>query len=423
MFALCDGNGFYSACEKTFDASIRKKPVVVLSNNDGCIVAACGIAKKLGLPLKFKPYFQIKKELDKAGVVPRSSNYALYADLSNKMMETFSRFAKESYVYSIDECFLDFGDFYSAQDESQWLELGELMRRTVWREVRLPIGVGIGVTPTLAKAANHASKRINGYHGVAVINDEKSRYNILSQMALSDIWGIGGKLSKRLEAIGYKTAWELSKANPQEIRKGFSILVENTVRELNGEVRLSWDEHRPAKKEIYSSRSFGERVTCKEELRRSLIGHAESVTRKLRKQGSLTKALTVFASSSPHDDDRVYSKQIIVKLEIPSCDTCLISNRVSHAIGEIYKPDVKFYKSGVGALDISSADEQQHDLFATNDDNTGLMNCLDNINARFGSGTMHLAAKGYVQRSAMKRQYLSPQYTTNWAHIPIIKCN
>ncbi|GGB74921.1 hypothetical protein [Shewanella inventionis] len=149
-------------------------------NNDGCIVAACGLAKKLGLSLKFKPYFQIKKELDKAGVVPRSSNYALYADLSNKMMETCSRFAKESYVYSIDECFLDFGDFYSAQDESQWLELGELMRRTVWREVRLPIGVGIGVTPTLAKAANHASKRIHGYHGVAVINDEKSRFNILS---------------------------------------------------------------------------------------------------------------------------------------------------------------------------------------------------------------------------------------------------
>lgn len=422
MYALCDGNGFYAACEKVFDPSIRKKPLVVLSNNDGCVVAACGIAKKLGMAHKFKPYFQIKKDLDKAGVIPRSSNYALYADLSNKMMTTCSRFAKESYIYSIDECFLDFGDFYSAKDTQQWLELGNLMRNTVWREVRLPIGVGIGTTPTLAKAANHASKRVYGYKGVAVINNEETRHHILSQMALTDVWGIGGKLGKRLEELGYKTAWDLSNANPQIIRKGFSILVENTVRELNGEVRLKWDEHRAAKKEIYSTRSFGERVTCKEELRMSLIGHAEAVATKLRKQGSLTKALTVFASSSPHDDDRIYSKHVLVKLEIPSSDSRSISNKVSRALDEIYRPGVRFYKSGVGALDISPADGQQQDMFSVSEDNSGLMTCLDQINARYGSGTMHVAAKGFTQKSAMKRQYLSPQYTTNWAHIPVINC-
>jgi DNA polymerase V len=423
MYALCDGNSFYANSEKVFDPTLRKKPVVVLSNNDGFIVAACGIAKQMGMAYKFKPYFQIKKELDEAGVVPKSSNYALYADLSNKMMDTCARFAKESYIYSIDECFLDFDDFYTETNTPQWEEIGNLIRRTVWREVRLPIGVGIGSTPTLAKAANHASKRIKGYNGVAVINDEKSRRHILSQMALTDVWGIGSKLGKRLEDLGYRTAWDLSNANPQKIRKGFSILVENTVRELNGEIRLRWDEQRAAKKEIYSSRSFGERVICKEELRISLINHAEVVAKKLRDQKSLTKALTVFASNSPHDDERPYSKHVLVKLEMPSCDTRLIANRVSNALEEIFKLGIKFYKSGVGAMDISPADGQQQDMFCESEDDNGLMMCLDKINARYGSGTLHLAAKGFFQSSAMKRNYLSPQYTTNWAHIPIIKCN
>lgn len=422
MFALCDGNGFYAACEKVFDPTIRKKPVVVLSNNDGCIVAACGIAKSLGVAHKFKPYFQIKEELDKSGVIPKSSNYELYADLSQKMMATCARFAKDSHIYSIDECFLDFGDFYAANDISQWLELGGLMRRTVWREVRIPIGVGIGPTPTLAKAANHASKRISGYAGVAVINDDESRYNILSQMNLTDIWGIGTKLASRLEAQGYDSAWSLSLANPQAIRKGFSILVENTVRELNGEVRLNWDSHRQAKKEIYSTRSFGERVTSKLELGLSLVAHAETVAAKLRKQNSLTKALTVFASSSPHADARMYSKQVLVRFETATCDTRVLSKKVSCALNEIFKPGIKFYKSGVGAIDISPAELQQQDLLTISQDNNILMNCLDKINARYGRGTMHVASKGFSQRSAMKRNYLSPQYTTRWSHLPIISC-
>jgi DNA polymerase V len=422
MYALCDGNGFYAACEKVFDASLRKKGVVVLSNNDGCCVAACGIAKSSGVPFKFKPYFQVKKMLDDAGIVVRSSNYALYADLSHKMMTTCGRFARDCYVYSIDECFLDFGDFYTFSDTEQWLAIGHQLRKTVWRETKLPIGVGIGPTPTLAKAANHASKRIKGYHGVAVINDEQNRSYILSQMALTDVWGIGKKLGARLERLGYRNARDLSQADPAYIRQQFSILVENTVRELNGEIRLTWDSHRPAKKEIYSTRSFGERVECKEELRISLTTHAEAVAKKLRLQGSLTSALTVFAASSPHDDAPYISNHVVQALHVPSSDTRILTQHVSRAIEKIFKPGVKYYKSGVGTLDLSDASEVQQDMFSESTDNTKLMNCLDSINDRYGRGTLHLAAKGFKQRSAMKRNFLSPQFTTNWSHIPKVRC-
>jgi DNA polymerase V len=422
MYALCDGNGFYAACEKVFDPAIRNKPVVVLSNNDGCVVAACGITKKLGVNHKFKPYFQIKQELDNAGVIPRSSNYELYADLSQRMMLTCGKFAKDYYIYSIDECFLDFADLYSYSNTQQWLEIGHTIRRTVWKEVRLPIGVGIGTTPTLAKAANHASKRIAGYRGVAVINDENNRQYILSQMAVLDVWGIGRKLSFKLGALGIKTALQLSQANPAYIRRQFSILVENTVRELNGELRLSWDSHRPSKKEIYSTRSFGERVTCKEELRVSMVKHAETVARKLRVQQSLTKALSIFASSSPHDDAAYVSNHVVECIPVPSSDSRVLSQLVSLAVNKIFQPGVRYYKSGVGAIELSDANVVQRDLFANSQDNNDLMTCLDNINTRFGKGALHLAARGFHQRSAMKRNFLSPQYTTNWAHIPRVQC-
>jgi len=195
------------------------------------------------------------------------------------------------------------------------------------------------------------------------------------------------------------------------------------VRELNGEIRLQWDEHRPGKKEIYSTRSFGQRVTSKDELRMSLIAHAEAVARKLRKQGSATKTLVVFASNSVHDDERLYSKSMVVKLETASCDTRVIAQHVSSVINILYRAGIRFHKSGVGALDIRPSVELQQDMFSTNEDNIGLMTCLDDINARYGKGTLHVAAKGFVRNSTMKRDYLSPQYTTNWAHIPKVNCN
>jgi DNA polymerase V len=394
---------------------------VVLTNNDGCICAACGIAKKMGIGKKFVPYFQVKQALEKAGAVIRSSNYELYADLSNRLMETCARFAPDINVYSIDECFLYYGKSASKPIEG-WEALASQIRKTVWREVRLPIGIGMGATPTLAKAANHAAKRISGYNGIAVIDTEATRQYILSEMAVTDIWGIGGRLGKKLNFMGIHTAWDLANQNPTKMRKDFSILVESTVRELNGEVRNSWDAVRAAKKEIYSTRSFGQRITELSQIQQALASHGETVAAKLRKQKSLASAITVFASSSPHDDDEYFNKSYFHQFTVPTNDTRNIIAATELALPALFKQGVRYYRCGVGLIDLHQDELFQHDLFNQSTDNPKLMACMDSINSRFGRATLHSAAKGFEQKFAMRREFLSPQYTTKWQDIPKIRC-
>jgi DNA polymerase V len=411
----------YASCEKVFDPSIRKKPVVVLTNNDGCICAACGIAKRMGIGKKFVPYFQVKKELEAAGAVIRSSNYELYADLSQRMMDTCARFAPDINVYSIDECFLYYGKQANAPKEG-WGTLGMQIRKAVWREVRLPICVGIGPTPTLAKVANHAAKKMEGFKGVAVLDTKEIRKTVLSKMAVTDVWGIGNRLGKRLNILGVNNAWELANRDPTQIRKEFSILVESTVRELNGEVRHSWDTVRGAKKEIYSTRSFGQRITDFEELRSALASHAEVVATKLRKQKSLTSSMTLFATSSPHDTEDYFRKSYFYHFAVPTNDTRNILKVIEIAMSQLYKPHVRYYKCGVGLMDLHNEELFQYDLFTPSNDNTKLMACMDTINARYGRSTVHIAAKGFEQKFAMRRAFLSPQYTTKLSDIPKIIC-
>ncbi|MEP0356486.1 Y-family DNA polymerase [Paraglaciecola sp.] len=421
MYALCDVNSMYASCEKVFDPSIRNKPVVVLTNNDGCICAACGIAKRMGIGKKFVPYFQVKKELEAACAVIRSSNYELYADLSQRMMDTCARFAPDINIYSIDECFLYYGKQSSAPQKG-WQALGMQIRKAVWREVRLPICVGIGPTPTLAKVANHAAKKVEGFTGVAVLDTKEVQKKVLSKMAVTDVWGIGNRLGKRLNTLGVNTAWELANRDPTQIRKEFSILVENTVRELNGEVRHNWDTVRAAKKEIYSTRSFGERITDLEELRSALASHAEVVATKLRKQKSLTSSMTLFATSSPHDTEGYFRKSYFHHFAVPTNDTLNIVKVIGDAIPQLYNRNVRYYKCGVGLMELHNETLFQYDLFTPSNDNTKLMNCMDTINARYGRSTVHLAAKGFEQKFAMRRAFLSPQYTTKWSDIPKIIC-
>ena len=417
MFGLVDATSFYASAEKVFDPSIRSKPVVVLTNNDGCICAACPIAKKLGIP-KFKPYFQMKHYLAQHNVVIRSSNYELYADLSEKMMNVIQRYSDNSHVYSIDESFLHFKNFAYISD---WLAYGHVIRKAVWRETRLPVGVGFGTTPTLAKAANHASKKLEGFNGSAVINDEYSRKHILTRMALSDIWGIGSRLSKNLAQLGIKNAYELSKQDPKYIRQQFGVTVERTVKELNGIACLHWDEVKQNKKEIYSTRSFGERITDINELRKALSTHADIVARKVRKQQSLIKRLMIFASSSPHDNN-YYKKLCMYEFPVATDNTQQLSTAISYVMNELYLPNVFFYRCGVGAIELESAMFQQPDMFAPNLNNRELMTCYDKINKRYGTGALQVASQGTSEKWQMKRHFLSPSYTTKWRDIPKIKC-
>ena len=419
MYALVDAVAFYASAEKVFDPSIRSKPVVVLTNNDGCICAICPIARKLNIP-KFQPYFKIKNYLEQHHVVVRSSNYELYADLSERMMTVINRFCDDHYVYSIDESFLRFTGFSKIIND--WADYGHIIRRAVWRETGLPVGAGFGTTPTLAKAANHAAKKLSGYNGVAVINDEKSRKEILMRMDVTDVWGIGSRLGKKLKLMQINTAWDLACQNPKAMRRMFSVVVERTVSELNGIACLSWDEVKQDKKEIYSTRSFGERVTDLTTLKSALVTHAAIVGRKLRRQKSLTKRIVIFAASSPHEEEH-YKKSLLYEFPIPTSDTSVIAKAVSAVIDEIYKPNTRFYRCGIGAIELESESFKQADMFSVSEDKPKMMECLDSINKRYGVGTLSLGSEKLTKSWSMKRAFLSPHYTTRWSDIPIIDCD
>jgi DNA polymerase V len=392
--------------------------VVVLTNNDGCVCAICPIARRLNIP-KFGPYFKVKHLLEQNNVVIRSSNYELYADLSDKMMNIIARFCDTQHIYSIDESFLHFDGYTSLIKD--WHEYGHTIRRTVWRETKLPVGVGFGPTPTLAKAANHAAKKLSGFNGVAVINSEQTRQAILQRMSCEDVWGIGRRLAKKLKIMNIHTAWDLAQQNPRAMRRAFSVVVERTVSELNGITCLNWDDVRQDKREIYSTRSFGERICEPTALKTALINHVTTVANKLRAQHSLTHQLYIFAASGAHEN-RYYKKSFVYKFPSPTNDTCVMANAVSEVFNKIYQPGIRFYKCGVGAVELISEQFQQNDLFNKSPDNPKLMQCLDTINNRYGKGMLSLASSKLNDRWHMNRDFLSPQYTTRWRDIPKIYC-
>ncbi len=418
MIALCDATSFYACAEKALDPSLRKRPVVVMSNNDGCCVALCPIAKRLGLK-KFVPFFQMRDDIKKHNVVVRSSNYEYYADISSRMFSLLSEYCDELYEYSIDEGFMRFNNELS---DEQWVQLGLDIRRSIWRQLRIPIGVGFGVNCTLAKAANHASKKLPGFNGSAIVRTEQHKRHALSQMSPSDVWGVGSRIEKRLNAMGIANGYQLTKQDPSKIRKYFSITLENTVRELQGEVRLSWDDVRPAKKEIYSTRSFGQRVTCINVLKSALVSHAEIATKKLRGQNSLAGGIVMFAANSPHDTEPYCKKTLYTSFDVPTADTRNIIKAISSGIGALFVPNTQYYKVGVGLIDLKDSAYFQHDLFSQSSDDPALMKTIDEMNARFGRSTIHFASQGFSQPFAMKRNYLSKRFTTRIAEIPRIRC-
>lgn len=418
MYALVDAVSFYASAEKVFDPSIRNKPVVVLTNNDGCICAVCPIARRLGIP-KFEPYFKVKWLLEKHSVVVRSSNYELYADLSERMMNVIARYSDNHYVYSIDESFLHFKNYGGVIKD--WYQYGHEIRRAIWKETKLPVGVGFGTTSTLAKAANHAAKKLSGYNGVAVIDNAQNGRAVLERMNVNEVWGIGRKISQRLNQQDIKTAYQLSTQCAKAMRKQFSVVTERTVNELNGISCLSWDDIREPKKEIFSTRSFGQRITDIHTLQSALTTHCVIVAKKLRRQSSLVKKLMIFASSSPHDDN-YYKQTMIYMFPVATDNTCDIAKAISLVLADIYVEGVRFYRCGVGAIELESRAFKQPDLFMPDNSNPVLMKCLDKINTRYGQGTLKLGAEGQSNVWQMKRQFLSPQYTSCWRDIPKIRC-
>ncbi|RXJ72872.1 DNA polymerase V subunit UmuC [Veronia nyctiphanis] len=417
MFALVDANAFYCSAEQVFRPDWRGKPMIVLSNNDGCVVAANRQAKELGVE-KFKPYFQVQALCEAQSVIVCSSNYELYGDLSDKMMQVIGRFAPDQHVYSIDESFLSFHRCSAIPDLR---DHAKALRRAVWKECRLAVGVGMGTTMTLAKAANNAAKKLPGYDGVCVLNSELMRLDVLEQMAVEDVWGVGRRIAARLKRQGIETALQLSRQKPTLIRREFNVEMERTVRELNGEVCKGWDASRADKQQIFSTRSMGERIVDEVSLHQALCKHAGIAAAKLRAQKSASSVLMVFAGNSPYDERPKSFKQLH-RFAFAVDDTTVITRAVSELVPLLFEPGVKYYKVGVGLLDIARVDHIQPDLFDSQPGNPTLMKAYDSLNKRYGTGTVFMAAQGIAPKWGMRREFLSPQYTTRWRDLPRVKC-
>ncbi len=254
-----------------------------------------------------------------------------------------------------------------------------------------------------------------------MIDDKQSAKAILQRMSVTDVWGIGSRLGKKLTLMRINTAWNLAQQSPKHMRKQFSVVVERTVEELNGNVCLSWDEVKQDKQEIFSTRSFGERITNISDLKAALVTHSSIVSRKLRQQASLTKRLVIFAHSSLHEDS-FYKRSFLYDFPVPTSDSRVIANAVSEVLPQIFAADVRFYKAGIGAIDLISEKYIQEVLFSPCRDNKPLMTSMDKINKRFGTGTVRLASEQLSNRWAMKRDFLSARYITRWSDIPVIRC-
>ncbi|EAA8653483.1 Y-family DNA polymerase [Salmonella enterica] len=420
MFALADVNSFYASCEKVFRPDLRNKPVVVLSNNDGCVIARSKEAKRLGIKMGV-PWFQLKMTQFPEPVITFSSNYELYASMSNRVMSHLEELAPRVEQYSIDEMFLDVSGIDSCID---FEDFGRQLREHVRNGTGLTIGVGMGPTKTLAKSAQWASKEWPQFGGVLALTTGNPRRTekLLSLQPVEEIWGVGRRISRKLSTMGITTALQLARANPAFIRKNFNVVLERTVRELNGVSCISLEEAPSPKQQIICSRSFGERVTTYEALRQAICQHAERAAEKLRGERQFCRHIAVFVKTSPFAVNEAYYGNVASeKLLLPTRDTRDIISAAVKALDSIWLDGHRYAKAGVMLNDFTPSGVSQLNLFdeeqprAQSDE---LMKVLDRIN-HSGKGKIWLAGRGIAPEWQMKRDMLSPAYTTRWSDIPV----
>lgn len=416
MFALVDCNSFYASCEQIFRPDIRGKPVVVLSNNDGFVVARSKEAKALGIP-DLTLYLKVAPILKKHKVAVFSSNYPLYGDMSARVMNLLKTYSPHIEVYSIDEMFLQFIGM-----PSDLKPLGQRMKHQIWKETRLPVCVGLASTKTLAKAANHAAKKVAALNGVCQIERDDQRDWILRRMPVDKVWGVGRRLKERLSDLDIHTARDLASADPKQLRRRFSVNLERTIAELNGESCLALEEIPSNKKQIYCTRGFGVKASSLPPIKEAVSLYASRAAEKLRQQQHLATTLHIFIQTSPYDR-QYYSKSTVVQLPYPTDDTRLLSQAARLAAETLYKPGYSYLKAGVGIIDMVDRKYQQDDLFEKGQPKEAdkLMGLLDGVNRRYGRGTLQLACEGVQKKWFMRQQYRSPSYTTSLSEIPSVR--
>lgn len=418
MYALADVNSFYASCEKVFRPDLRNTPVVVLSNNDGCVIARSSEAKRLGIKMGV-PWFQLKSVKFPEPVITFSSNYALYASMSNRVMVHLEALAPRVEQYSIDEMFLDVRGIDSCID---FEDFGRQLREHVRSGTGLTIGVGMGPTKTLAKSAQWASKEWPQFSGVLALTPGNPRRTekLLSLQPVEEIWGVGRRISKKLNTMGITTALQLARTNPTFIRKNFNVVLERTVRELNGESCISLEEAPPPKQQIVCSRSFGERVTTYEAMRQAVCQHAERAAEKLRGERQFCKHVAVFVKTSPFAVNETYYGNLASdNLLIPTQDTRDIIAAAVRALDRIWVNGHRYAKAGCMLNDFTPIGISQLNLFdevQPRERSEQLMKVLDGIN-HSGLGKVWFAGRGIAPEWQMKREMLSPAYTTRWSDL------
>ena len=427
MFALVDGNNFYASCERVFRPSLQGRPVVVASNNDGCAIARSNEAKALGIAMG-EPLFQIRSKFPDAGLVILSANFALYGDMSNRMMGIAAGIGPTQEVYSIDEA------FHGVEGIRDLTNRAQRVRERILQWIGIPTGIGIGQTKTLAKLANHVAKTSDRKPGsypaefarvcnlVALPASDLDA--VLEATNLDEIWGIGRRIAAQLQAEGLKTALDVARMDPATVRRRWSIVLERTVRELQGQACLPLEEVSASKREIACTRSFGSPVTELVDLVEAVSEFAGRAAEKLRKQDGHAGQVLVFIHTSPfRAQDKQYSRSITVPLRRPTCDTALIAGAAISGLRQIYKPGYRLAKAGVMLLDLqdSSVEQSELDLDDPGPDRGKLMGTLDALNTRYGRGSIQLASAGVggADRTwTMKQELKTPNYTTSWKDLP-----
>ena len=415
IFALLDCNNFYVSCERVFNPQLTGQPVVVLSNNDGCVIARSNEAKALGIRMG-EPYFKCRPLIDRHRVRVFSSNYALYGDMSQRVMETLHRLEPLVEVYSIDEAFLRL----PLADAATLHRTGMQIRHTIRRHTGIPVSIGFGPTKTLAKIANRLAKKHPAHDGVCVLRPGDDLEAILKGIAVDEVWGIGGRSAQKLAGQGIRTAHDLSRADERWLKRHLSITGVRTMQELRGVSCLPLAEAPPPRHSIACSRTFGAPVRELAGMHEAAVTYVTRAAEKLREQGLQAGCLTIYLNTNRFQPEQPqYANSRTVTLPYPTAATATLIARTTAAVKELFRPGYAYQKVGVILTDLRPAHIRQGHLFAVRPDPDNLLLALDRINRRWGQDTLQYAAAGLHKPWHHKREMKSPSYTTSWQELPV----
>lgn len=423
LFALVDVNNFYVSCEQVFNPALENRPVVVLSNNDGCAVARSNEVKALGVKMG-TPWFQMEALVKQHNIVALSSNYALYADMSNRTVSILRDYSPRVEVYSIDESFLELNGL-----ENLWAsftDMGQSIRQRVRQWIGLPVCVGIGSSKTLAKLANHIAKNIPCFKGVCDLGsmDEAQCTDLMASIEVSEVWGVGRRINSHLQAAGIRTVKNLRDTPTTWLRSRFGVVMERTGNELRGISCLALEEISPPKKQIISSRSFGKLVHELCDLSKAVANHASSAAEKLRVQNGVCNGIHIFIQTNPfRSHDPQYNGSIVIPLPNASADTCLLVRAALFGLKKIYRGGFAYKKAGVMLMGINDEQIMQGSLLhehGMGERSQRLMKVMDALNSRYGRNTVSVFTPASPKPWAMRREAMSPCYTTRWSDVPVV---